>query len=308
MRNAVSSCFLCCLGKFYMNKLLKDPLLHFLLIGAGLFLVFGLMKSPSGNEENRIVITGGDIDALQANFVRTWQRPPTENELQSLIEDRVQDEIAFREAAAMGLDQDDAVIRRRLRMKMELLMEDIAGLSPPSDEDLAAFLQEHRDLFYQEPQVSFMQVYLNSDKRGAGVGNDARAMLAKLTAEGPGADPESFSDPNMLPKEFSLSYASDIERLFGPSFANGILEVDPGTWGGPVMSSYGLHLVFVMKRIEGRDPELAEVREEVEREWTAKHRREFKEQTYKKLRERYTVVIEEQVSSAGDNKVSTKAQ
>jgi hypothetical protein len=289
-----------------MNKLLKDPLLHFLLIGAGLFLVFGLIKSPSGNEENRIVITGGDIDALQANFVRTWQRPPTENELQSLIEDRVQDEIAVREAAAMGLDQDDAVIRRRLRMKMELLMEDIAGLSPPSDEDLAAFLQEHRDLFYQEPQVSFKQVYLNSDKRGAGVGNDARAMLAKLTAEGPGADPESFSDPNMLPKEFSLSYARDIERLFGAAFANGILEVEPGKWAGPVWSSYGLHLVFVRQRIEGRDPELAEVREEVEREWTAKRRREFKEETYQKLRERYTVVIEEQESPADDAKISTR--
>ena len=291
-----------------MKKILRDPLLHFLLIGAALFFVFGLIKGPAGNEENRIVITGGDIDALQANFVRTWQRPPTENELQGLIEDRVQDEIAVREAAAMGLDQDDAVIRRRLRMKMELLMEDIAGLSPPSEDELAAFLQEHRDLFRQEPQVSFKHVYLNSDKRGAGVENDARNMLPILSAVGPGADPESFSDPNMLPKEFSLSYARDIERLFGASFANGILEVEPGNWVGPVMSSYGLHLVFVRQRIEGRDPELAEVREAVEREWTAKRRREFKEETYQKLRERYTVVIEEQESPADDTKISTRSK
>ena len=291
-----------------MKKLFKDPLLHFLLIGAALFLVFGLIKGPAGNEENRIVITRGDIDALQANFVRTWQRPPTENELQGLIEDRVQDEIAVREAAAMGLDQDDAVIRRRLRMKMELLMEDIAGLSPPSEDELEAFLQKHRDLFRQEAQVSFKHVYLNSDKRGAGVENDARNMLPILSAVGPDADPESFSDPNMLPKEFSFSYARDIERLFGAAFANGILEVEPGNWAGPVMSSYGLHLVFVRQRIEGRDPELAEVREEVEREWTAKRRREFKEETYQKLREHYTVVIEEQESPAEDTKISTRSK
>src|SRR5210317_524611 len=190
-----------------MKKLLKDPLLHFLLIGAALFLVFGFFKGPTGNEENKIVITQGDIDALQANFVRTWQRPPTDGELSGLIDNRVEDEIAFREAVAMGLDQDDAVIRRRLRMKMELLMEDIAGLSPPSEEELQAYLEEHMDSFHQEPQVSFKQVYLNSDKRGAGVDEAARKMLAELTAAGPGADPVSFSDPNMLPKEFRLYYA-----------------------------------------------------------------------------------------------------
>jgi hypothetical protein len=288
-----------------MKKFLKDPLLHFLLIGAALFLVFGFFKGPAGNEENRIVITGGDIEALQANFARTWQRPPTDSELSGLIENKVRDEIAFREAVAMGLDQDDGVIRRRLRMKMELLVEDIAGLTSPTDEELQTYLEEHMDSFRQEPQVSFKQVYLNSDKRGAGVDEAAKKILAELAAAGPNVDPESYSDPNMLPKGFSLSYVSDIEKLFGPSFANGILDVEPGNWAGPVMSSYGLHLVFVRERIEGRDPQLAEVRETVEREWTAKQRREFKEETYKKLRERYAIIIEEPLLQANDNKIST---
>ena len=291
-----------------MKRILRDPLLHFLLIGAALFLVFGLIKGPAGNEENRIVITRGDVEALQANFARTWQRPPTESELFGLIEDKVRDEIAFREAVAMGLDQDDAVIRRRLRMKMELLVEDIAGLSSPSEEELAAYLEEHMDSFRREPQVSFKQVYLNSDKRGAGVKEAAQKMLAELAAAGPSADPKIYSDSNMLPEEFPLYYASDVEKLFGASFANGILEVESGKWAGPVMSSYGLHLVFVRERIAGRDPELTEVREEVEREWTAKRRREFKEETYKKLRERYTIVIEEQAPPADDNKISTRTQ
>ena len=291
-----------------MKKILRDPLLHFLLIGAALFLVFALVKGPAGNEENRIVITGGDIEYLQANFTRTWQRQPTENELQGLIDDKIRDEIAFREAVAMGLDQDDAVIRRRLRMKMELLVEDIANLSSPTDEELQTYLEDHMDSFRQEPQVSFKQVYLNSDKRGTEVGEAARKMLAELVKAGPGADPEIYSDPNMLPNNFSLDYISDFEKLFGGSFARDLLQVEPGKWAGPVRSSYGLHLVFVWERIAGRDPELAEVRDEVEREWTAQRRRKFKEETYKKLRERYTIVIEDQKPQTDDNKISTRSK
>ena len=290
-----------------MNKLLKDPLLHFLLIGALLFLVFELIKSPTGNQENTITITRGDIEAIQANFTRTWQRPPTESELESLIEEMVREEIAYREAVAMGLDQGDSVIRRRLRMKMELLVEDVAGLAPPTDEDLEKYLAENRESFRQQPQVSFMHVFLNSDKRGSGVENDAREILAKLSDQGPEADPESYSDPNMLPKELPLYYIQDIGRLFGVEFSRQILEVEPGAWTGPVWSSYGLHLVYVRERIEGRDPDLAEVRKEVEREWSAQRRKEFKQETYKKLRERYTVTIEE-MSVAGDDKISAKAK
>ena len=283
-----------------MKKLLKDPLLHFLLIGAALFLAFGLIKSPAGIEENRIVITSGDIEALQANFARTWQRPPTESEVSGLIEDRVRDEIAYREAVAMGLDQGDSVIRRRLRMKMELIVEDVAGLSPPTDEDLETYLAEYRESFRQQPQVSFIHVYLNSDKRGARVEDDAREVLARLSAAGIDADPESYSDPSMLPKELPLYYIKDIGRLFGVDFSRQILEVKPGAWTGPVWSSYGLHLVYVRERIEGRDPKLDEVRKEVEREWSAMRRKEFKQATYKKLRERYTVIIEETPADTPD--------
>ena len=120
--------------------------------------------------------------------------------------------------------------------------------------------------------------------------------------------PEIYSDPNMLPNDFSLSYISDFEKLFGGSFARDLLQVEPGKWVGPIWSSYGLHLVFVWDRIEGRDPELGEVREEVEREWTAQRRREFKDETYKKLRQRYMVVIEERTPSPGDNKISAKGK
>jgi len=283
-----------------MNKLLKDPLLHFLLIGALLFIVFELAKGPAGIEENRIIITRGDIEALQANFTRTWQRPPSEDELLGLIEEAIREEMAYREALALGLDQEDSVIRRRLRMKLELIMEDIAGLAEPTEEDLLKYLEEHRDAFHQEPQISFKQVYLNSDNRGGSAEMDARKMLATLAVAGPDADPESFGDPNMLPKELPLYSLRDIARLFGEEFSKQLLEVEQGTWSGPVWSSYGLHLVYVRERNAGRDPELDEVRKEVEREWTATQRREFKKEMYKKLRERYTVTVEKNTPSGSE--------
>jgi parvulin-like peptidyl-prolyl isomerase len=277
-----------------MKKLLKDPLLHFLLIGAALFIVFGLIKNPAGDQENNVVITWGDIEFIKANFSRTWKRPPTENELANLIEDKVRDEISYREAVAMGLDQEDPVIRKRMRMKVELLAEDIAGLAPASDEDLTIFLEKNRDSFRREPQISFKHVYLSSNKRGAEVENDARDLLAKLRSVGPGAAPEAYGDPIMLPKEFTLDYARNVERLFGKSFSRDLLQVEPGGWAGPVRSSYGHHLVFVRDRVAARHPELSEIREEVERDWSAKRRRDVKEKMHQKLREQYTVTIEDQ--------------
>ena len=285
-----------------MKKLLMDPLLHFLLIGAALFLVFGLIKGPADNQENRIVISRGDIESLKANFARTWRRPPTEKELSNLVEDQVRDEISYREAVAMGLDQQDRVIRKRLRMKMELLAEDMVGLAPPSDDDLKNFLAAHRDSFRRDAQISFTHIYLNSDKRGADVENDAREMLTELSAAGPDAASDSYGDPIMLPREFTLDYSRDVERVFGKSFSQDLLQVEPGAWAGPVRSSYGLHLVYVQERIAARDPELSEVRQAVEREWTARRRKEVKEEVYKKLRERYTITIDNQKSAEDDKK------
>jgi hypothetical protein len=285
-----------------MKKLLKDPLLHFLLIGAALFVVFGMVKSPADNPDNRIVITRGDIDFLKANFARTWRRPPTENELERLIEDQVRDEISYREAVAMGLDQNDRVIRKRLRMKMELLAEDMAGLDAPTEKDLSRFLAENRATFRLEAQISFKHVYLNSDRRGAQVENHAEALLADLRTIGTDAAPESYGDPIMLPKEFTLEYVRNIERVFGKSFSQGLAQVEPGKWAGPLKSSYGLHLVYMHEYIAARNPELAEVRQAVEREWIAKRRKQVKEEIYKNLRKQYKIVIEHQEPSEDGKK------
>jgi hypothetical protein len=278
-----------------VNRLLREPLAHFLLIGAGLFLLYNLTNGPAGDQPNRILVTPGQVEQMEAKFSKTWMREPTEEELAGLIESHVRDEVYYREAMAMGLDRNDPTIRQRMRLKLEFLLEDLGDVAEPSDEVLTAFLQEHPEKFQVEPQVSFRQVYLNPDKR-QDLEADAKNVLTQLRQ---GAVPESVGDPTLLQDEYALAARSDIERQFGEPFARQVVALSPGVWSGPLYSGLGGHLVQVSERVEGRLPELAEVRSQVEREYLAQRRQELKDDTYQRLRAGYEVVVEPPVTVEG---------
>jgi len=190
--------------KQFVKNLFHEPLFQFLLIGAALFLLSGLFgnsdqpqSGQTGQPSFKIIITPGQIEHLKAQFKRTWQRPPTAQELKGLIDNHVLDEISYREATALGLDRDDPTIRSRMRLKLETLNEDIAAATAATDQDLQAFLEQHPDAFRRKPQVAFRQVYLNPDRR-ANVEADARALLAQLQAAGPETDLAGFGDSLMV--------------------------------------------------------------------------------------------------------------
>jgi hypothetical protein len=275
---------------------LKEPLLQFLVMGALLFGVFQ-WRGGGGPASNRIVITPGQVDAIIAGFARTWQRQPTDEELKAQLDEHIRDEIATREALAMGLDRDDTIIRRRLRQKLEFLTEDALDLAPATDADLEAWLAAHPDLFRLEPQVSFRQVFLSPDRRGTSLDKHARALRERLAAAGPDVTIDTLGDSSMVPSDVALSTRGDVARLFGESFADEIVRVEPGRWAGPIRSGYGLHVVFLSKREAGRQPALADVRPRVEREFTADRRRRQLEAMYAKLLERYRVVVERRPAS-----------
>jgi hypothetical protein len=288
----------------FVKKLIHEPLVHFLAIGAGLFLLNGLLggsfATQSEQNANRIVVSQGQVEHLTAQFARTWQRPPTEAEVKGLIDEYVLDEISYREALALGLDRDDPTIRRRLRLKLETLNEDIAAAVPPSDEQLQEFLEKHPDSFRREPQVAFRQVFLNADRRGRKADGDARNLLGRLRASGPDADLAGLGDPLMMfSNDLPLSPDWEIRRLFGKEFATSVFELAPGRWEGPIRSGYGLHLVLVREKTPGRLPDLSEVRAEVEREWLFARKKEMQEAIHKRLLERYTVVVERPPDAGG---------
>ena len=271
----------------WINRALREPLVHFLGLGAALFLAFGLTQERGGKAPNRILVDASQVAQLAAQFSRTWLRPPTQEELTGLIESHVRDEVYYREALAMGLDQSDPVIRRRMRQKLEFILEDLTA-EEPADEVLTAFLQQHPDRFQVEPRVSFRQLYLNPERR-RDLDGDAEKMLQRLHA---GAAPESVGDPTLVQYEYILATQSEIARSFGETFALDVVELAPGAWTGPIHSGLGAHLVLVTERKDGRLPELAEVRSQVEREYLAQRRQALKDMAYQKLRAAYEVIIE----------------
>jgi parvulin-like peptidyl-prolyl cis-trans isomerase-like protein len=275
-----------------LGRLLREPLVHFLILGAAVFLLFKVMVTPGAAPDGKILITSGKIEQLTTAFVRTWQRPPTVEELNGLIEDHVRDEVLYREALAIGLDKDDTVIRRRMRQKLEFLTEDAAAARVPSDPDLQAWLDKHPDKFRVDPRTALRQIYFNSSRRGTGAREEAETLLARLSTPGKKTDASELGDATMLPHELALSSVGEIARVFGDGFAQEVERMEPGRWSGPVQSGYGLHLVYVSERTEGRLRPLAEVREEVRREWLTARRKSDADARYRALRERYEVVVE----------------
>lgn len=193
-----------------MHKLLREPLRHFLLLGAGIFLVYSLMShSDSSGESGKIVVTLGQVEHLAAGFARAWQRPPTAQELAGLVRDRGREEVYVREALALGLDKDDTIIRRRLRQKMEFIADDIAQ-ADPTDAALNASLQAHPDAFRVEQRLTFRQVYLNPEKHGEHLARDAAQLLAQLNQSGATVDASALGDPFLLEHQFVAVPASEV--------------------------------------------------------------------------------------------------
>jgi len=277
-------------------KLLREPLVHFLLLGAALFLVFNIVGDSEESRTDRIVVSAGQVAQLTEAFKRTWQRLPTQPELDGLIEDHVREEVYYREAMAMGLDRDDMIVRRRMRQKLEFVTDDLVAAIAPTEEQLETYFAEHPDEFRVPSRVSFQQIYFSPDRRGEQAAHDAESLLATLSAAGSTIDPTGAGDALMLPGDFDNIFENDVARHFGTDFASALVDVPVGRWSGPVESAYGLHLVLIRERRPGVLPALEKVRDRVEREWEAARRKEATEAFYESLRGRYEVSVERPVA------------
>jgi hypothetical protein len=271
------------------NRLVREPLVHFLLLGAALFVLYDVIAGER-DAPDRIVVDSARVEQLALGFTRVWQRPPTEAELAGLVEDFVREEVYYREALAMGLDRDDTIVRRRMRQKLEFLSEDLVALAEPGEAELEAWLNEHADDYRVEPRAAFRQVYVSRERHGEAAEATAEALLARLS-EG-GEDGGALGDASLLPASLPLSPQREIAKHFGDDFAAVVLTLEPGAWSGPVESTFGLHLVRLEAREPARAPALEEVRQAVERDWAAAERREANEAFYQALRERYELTLE----------------
>jgi hypothetical protein len=270
-----------------IERLVREPLFHFLLIGALLFVVFDLRQGDENIAPDRIVIDAEQIEQISARFERTRLRPPTAAELQGLIDEQVRGEIYYREALAMGLDENDPIVRQRMRMKLEFILDDLSN-TEPADNELRDYLAKHADRYEIEARVTFRQVFLSGDKR-EDLDGDAHRILQRLRQ---GESPETVGDVSLLPSSLTLAGENVIERTYGAKFSRGLTGLNPGDWSGPIYSPFGAHLVKIEEKVESRVPTLDEVRAVVLRDYLAEQRERQKELAYRKLRDGYEVVVE----------------
>ena len=273
-------------------NLIREPLLHFLVIGAALFGVYQWATRDEAAPDE-IAVSVGQIASLQAIFSQTWQRPPTAKETEALVDEHIRDEILYREGVAMGLDRDDTIVRRRIRQKMEFVADLTADVQP-TDTELKAFVTDRPEWFSGEPRVSFTQVYFSA---GAQAANAAEMERLRLALNAGTADASTAGSPLLVGSDFRDLSSSDVTQAFGGDFAAWVDNATPGTWQGPVTSGYGTHLVRVSERVEARELPFEQVRDVARREWLHGRKVAANDALYEELRSRYVIKIEPDASA-----------
>ena len=271
-----------------IRKLLDEPLLHFLLIGIALFAAYR-WKDPDRSAGHHIVITQGVVDDLVTQHRAARGRDPSATELNALTESYVHDEILYREGVTLGLDRDDIVVKRRVRQKIEVMAEEEAATGTPTDSDLSTYLAANQTRFVQPAMLTFEQVFLGSSTSGPDV---VKAVAVTRNAMRQGADPQELGTPSLLPGRMTWAPADLVARDFGPSFATALEAVPIGEWVGPIDSSFGAHYVRVSARKPAVVPRLADVRDQVVREWENERRQRARIDAYARMRRAYDVTIE----------------
>jgi hypothetical protein len=284
-----------------MKILYKEPLLHFLVIGAALFVLFSIVnKEETLVNGNEIIVSTADINRLSESWSKKWNRPPSEAELQGLIESHIKEEVYYREALALGLDREDTIIRRRMMQKLEFLTNDIAALNTPDEAELKNYFLEHQDDYQLPAQLSFSHIYFNRDKRGQKIITEANNVLEKISqASAKRVNVSNYGDSFMLQSDYELVTQNEIERFFGNEFAEQLLNTPVTKWQGPIESAYGLHLVWIDERIDAQLPELSAVIDKVRTDWEFEQRKKANAQMYQHMKGRYEVVIEASPKQSG---------
>jgi len=268
---------------------------HFMFIGAVIYALYGLFAEPVVEETDKtIVVTAGEIEWMQASWQKRWNRPPTAQEFDGLIQQYIKETVLYREALTMGLNKHDQVIRRRLAQKLEFLAKDLVALTPPTEDELLAYFDEHQARYQAPTLYTFTQVFFDPDKRGDATLEDAEAVKATLIAQGDAIDDAgALGDGLMLQNYYPQKDRAEIQKNLGSGFTDTLITLAPGQWHGPVLSGFGVHLVYVNNITVPPPPVFAEVRERVIADWSLDRGEELNDKFYANLREQYSIVIEE---------------
>ena len=289
-----------------MKGLLREPLFHFVLLGALIFAAnsWRNRRPPADERLPTIEISADTIAWLGEGFAKQWHRPPDEQELRGLVADHLREEVLYREALAMGLDRNDTIVRRRMAQKVQFLGEDLSGAAPLDDLSLQRYFAEHAARYAQPGHTSFRHVFFSKDRRGVTLEADARGALSALSY---GGDETTLGDPFLREHEFISADEREIVGALGDDFAARLATLPTGKWQGPVASTYGVHLVLVTAREEARPGAFESVRDAVARDLAEERRLAGNQDFLEKLKARYRIHVDEAALEAAANEPTTTA-
>jgi hypothetical protein len=279
-----------------LKRWLREPLLHVLLIGATLFVVYYALNPGAGQlqDSNRIAITADDLAQIRLAWMAQWQRPPTPEEMRNLLDGKIREEVLSREAVALGLDKEDTIIKRRLAQKMEFVMEDVSALRRPADDELKHWFAQNAQRFATPSLVTFRHLYFSPDLRGVHARDDAREALRKLAGKTEEASElQKLSDSFMFQDFYAERSPDQVAGIFGTAFAQALLRLEQRKWQGPVESGLGWHLVWVESTMPGRVPRFEEAEAGVKSEWSDEQRADSKRKLFDHMKARYQIVLPE---------------
>jgi peptidyl-prolyl cis-trans isomerase C len=276
-----------------IKRLLREPLLHFMVLGAVLFVGYAYLKPDTKAESSyEIALTLEELAQLQMLYEAQWRRSLTPEEFSAMVENKVRQEILYREALAMGLDKNDEIVKRRMAQKMQFIAEDLAAAEEPGTEELRAWYAENSDKFSMPKRLSFRHLYFSPDSRGAQAYDDAVSSLAKLDGQPVDSQlAETLADRFMYQDYYADQTSISLAKEFGPQFAVAVAALTPGSWQGPIESGYGWHLVYVDSLVPGRVPAFEEIERDVKTAWLGVQKEIAWQKAYKEMRAKYAVLL-----------------
>jgi peptidyl-prolyl cis-trans isomerase C len=284
-----------------IGRLLREPLLQFLLFGLLLFAGYHLRnRDPDPSEQlERIELTADDLRQIRIAWLAQGRSELTAEEMQSLVDAKVREEILYREALALGLDKGDTIVKRRMAQKMEFLFEDVAALREPTAEELKVWFGKNSERFRLPARATFRHLYFSPDRRGTRTRADAAQALANVAGK-PADSPQAMAlaDRFMFQDYYADRSFDDVAKTFGPPFARALFQVTPGSWAGPIESGYGWHLVWVDALTPARVPPLEEVEADVKTGWVEDQRAQIRQRAFEAMRVRYQIVMPKDLSQS----------
>jgi len=269
------------------KKIFRDPIFHFSLLGGALFMAdFYASETPS--ERQSIEIDQAQIEWMKSASKKEIGRLPGDRELENLIDNFVREEVYFREALAMGLERDDVIVRRRLVQKLRFLVEDVATVQTPGDEELRRLFDQLREYFLEPERFSFSHIYFRHSREDAR--GDAQKSLVQLKG-GKGKTPKQLGDPFMMRYHYANQNQPQIAESFGGDFAAQVASLAPGQWHGPFQSAYGWHLVKLSEKRDSYTPAFDDVKESVMAQWYQQQREKANDEAFERLQKTYQIKI-----------------